>query len=108
MPTIFLVLIYLENCVHITRFFSTENRLRYFRSSLVRHVADKTGAGNDYGISNDIGIIWPPSCAPIVVTIYSVHNKKNTTRRDDVIASAKNLVINEFAQTDKCMKRKYD
>jgi beta-lactamase class A len=71
-------------------------------------VADKTGAGDDYGISNDIGIIWPPSCAPIVVTIYSVHNKKDTTRRDDVIASATRMLINEFAQTDKCVKRKYD
>jgi beta-lactamase class A len=71
-------------------------------------VADKTGAGDDYGISNDIGIIWPPSCAPIVIAIYSVHNNKNTTRRDDIIASATRLVINEFAQTDGCVKRKYD
>ncbi len=62
-------------------------------------VADKTGAGDDYGISNDIALIWPPRCAPIVVTIYSVHNKKDTTRRDDVIASATRIVIHEFAKT---------
>ncbi|ASQ46176.1 class A beta-lactamase [Legionella clemsonensis] len=67
-------------------------------------VADKTGSGNGYGISNDIGIIWPPSCAPIVVTIYSVHNEKATTPRDNVIASATRLIIKEFAQTDKCIK----
>lgn len=68
-------------------------------------VADKTGSGNDYGISNDIGIIWPSSCPPIVVAIYSVHNKKNTTRRDDVIATATRILINELAQANACMKK---
>lgn len=67
-------------------------------------VADKTGAGDDYGISNDIGIIWPPSCAPIIVTIYSVHNKKDAARRDDVVASATRMLINEFAQMGWCIK----
>ncbi|OGT46874.1 MAG: hypothetical protein A3E83_08945 [Gammaproteobacteria bacterium RIFCSPHIGHO2_12_FULL_41_20] len=67
-------------------------------------VADKTGAGNDYGISNDIGIIWPPNCAPIVIAIYFGHNKKDTTRRDDILASSTQLVINEFAKTDSCLK----
>jgi len=68
-------------------------------------VADKTGAGNDYGISNDIGIIWPPNCAPIVIAIYSGHNKKDTTRRDDILVSSTRLVINEFAKTDSCLKK---
>lgn len=66
-------------------------------------VADKTGAGNDYGISNDIGIIWPPNCAPIVIAIYSVHNKKDTIPRDDILVSSTQLVINEFAKTDSCL-----
>lgn len=67
-------------------------------------VADKTGAGNDYGISNDIGIIWPLNCAPIVIAIYSGHDKKDTTRRDDILVSSTQLVINEFAKTDSCLK----
>jgi beta-lactamase class A len=67
-------------------------------------VADKTGAGNDYGISNDIGIIWPTNCPPIVVAIYSIHNKKNAVRRDDVIASATRMLINEYSRTDQCIK----
>lgn len=67
-------------------------------------VADKTGAGNDYGISNDIGIIWPKNCAPIVIAIYSGHTKKDTTRRDDILVSSTQLVINEFAKTDSCLK----
>ncbi len=67
-------------------------------------VADKTGASNSYGISNDIGIIWPPKCAPIVIAIYSIQNKKDSTRRDDVIASATHMLLDEFAKTDQCIK----
>lgn len=66
-------------------------------------VADKTGSGTDYGISNDIGIIWPSNCAPIVVAIYSVHNKKDALTHNDLIASITRNVINELAQTDKCI-----
>ncbi len=59
-------------------------------------VADKTGAGSDYGISNDIGVIWPPNSAPIVVSIYSINNKKDAARRDDVIAQATRIIIDGF------------
>jgi beta-lactamase class A len=62
-------------------------------------VADKTGSG-DYGITNDIGIIWPPKCAPIVVAMYFIQNKKDATQHPDVIASATRILINEFARTD--------
>lgn len=68
-------------------------------------VADKTGSG-DYGVTNDIGIIWPPKCAPIVVALYFIHNKKDAPRRDDIIASATSLLISEFSRTDKCIQLK--
>ena len=32
-------------------------------------VGDKTGTG-ERGTSNDVGVIWPPGRAPIVVTVY--------------------------------------
>lgn len=66
-------------------------------------VADKTGSGTDYGISNDIGIIWPSNCAPMVIAIYSVHNKKDALAQNDLMASVTRNVINEFAHTDKCI-----
>lgn len=69
-------------------------------------VADKTGAGNDFGIANDIGIIWPAKCAPIVVTIFTVHKKKDSERRDDIVASATRILLEEFAKTDQCIKLK--
>ncbi|MBA2654186.1 MAG: class A beta-lactamase [Gammaproteobacteria bacterium] len=67
-------------------------------------VADKTGASNEYGISNDIGIIWPPNCAPIVVVIYSVHHTKDASRRDDILAAATRIIIDGFTKTDSRLK----
>jgi len=69
-------------------------------------VGDKTGTGFHYGTTNDIAIIWPPKCAPIVVTIYYSHNKKDAPKREDIIASATHILLDEFAKTDQCIKLK--
>ena len=66
-------------------------------------VADKTGSG-DYGLTNDIGILYPPKCKPIIATIYFIQNKKEATGRPDILASATRILINELAQTDQCIK----
>lgn len=68
-------------------------------------VADKTGASDSYGISNDIAIIWPPKCAPIVVAIYTVQNKKDTIRRDDIVASTTRILLNDFSRTNACISK---
>ena len=65
-------------------------------------VGDKTGSGG-YGTRNDIGIIWPAKCSPIVVAIYTTQNKKDAVSRDDVIVSATRILINEFAGNDRCL-----
>ena len=61
-------------------------------------VADKTGGGNDYGITNDTGILYPLEGAPIVITIFFAQNKKDSPHRDDVIASVTRILVNEFTQ----------
>ena len=66
-------------------------------------VGDKTGSGN-YGATNDIGIVWPPNCQPIIIAIYFAQNKKDASLREDVIASATKMIINEFAHSDQCVK----
>lgn len=66
-------------------------------------VGDKTGTG-EYGTTNDVGIIWPKNCPPIVVAIYFTQNKKEAKPKDDVIASATQLILKEFANTNKCIK----
>lgn len=49
-------------------------------------VGDKTGTG-EYGTTNDIGIIWPPGSAPIILTIYFAQDKKDAAHREDVLAA---------------------
>ena len=66
-------------------------------------VADKTGSG-DYGIANDIGILWSPTCKPIVLAIYTVRNKRDAKSRDDIVASTTSVVLDEFAKNDPCFK----
>ena len=65
-------------------------------------VGDKTGGGA-YGTNNDIAILFPPHCAPIVMVIYFTQNKENAPRNDAVIVSTTKLVINQFAKNDKCL-----
>ena len=67
-------------------------------------VGDKTGTG-EYGTTNDIGIIYPSGCKPIVVTIYFTQVKKDAKPQEEVIASATKIVIDEFAKKDTCLKK---
>jgi beta-lactamase class A len=55
-------------------------------------VGDKTGTG-DYGTTNDIGVLWPPRSAPVVVAIYTTQGEKDSKARSDVIASATRIVV---------------
>lgn len=54
-------------------------------------VADKTGSGA-YGTTNDIGVIWPPDRAPIVLAIYITSDAADAPTRDDVVAEATRIV----------------
>lgn len=62
-------------------------------------VGDKTGTGFNYGTTNDIAIIWPPKCAPIVVTIYYTNKNKNAPKREDILATATRILLKDFART---------
>lgn len=54
-------------------------------------VGDKTGAG-DYGTNNDVGVLWPPTGAPIVLAVYLGFPAKDAPMRNDVVASAVRIV----------------
>jgi beta-lactamase class A len=58
-------------------------------------VGDKTGSG-DYGTANDIAVLWPPGSQPIVLAIYTTHSDAKAKYREDVIAAATGIVLNEF------------
>ncbi|QCP53870.1 class A beta-lactamase [Trinickia violacea] len=54
-------------------------------------VGDKTGTG-DYGTTNDIGVVWRPSGAPLVIAIYFTQPRQDASPRDDVLAAAARIV----------------
>ena len=67
-------------------------------------VGDKTGTG-EYGTTNDIGIIYPPGCKPIVVAIYFTQGIKDAKPQEEVIASATKIVIEDFSRKDLCLRK---
>ncbi|PFH29165.1 PEN family class A beta-lactamase, Bcc-type [Burkholderia sp. JKS000303] len=58
-------------------------------------VADKTGTG-DYGTTNDAGVMWPPSGAPIVLVVYYTQTRADAKAKDDVIAAAARIAVATF------------
>ena len=70
-------------------------------------VGDKTGSGFHYGTTNDIAVIWPPKCAPIIVTIFYSSNKKDAPKREDILASATRILLNAYAETDQCIQHNF-
>lgn len=50
-------------------------------------VADKTGAG-DFGTRNDIAVVWPPSRAPLVVSLLSDRRMPDAPSDDGLLAEA--------------------
>lgn len=70
-------------------------------------VGDKTGTGAYYGSTNDLGVIWPPKCAPIVLGVYYTHPDKHALKREDIDALVTKMVIKELAKNDKCIKQAY-
>ena len=54
-------------------------------------IGDKTGTGRD-GVTNDIGILYPPGRPPILVTAYSSGSKASSEKREAVLAEVGRLV----------------
>lgn len=67
-------------------------------------VGDKTGTGG-YGTTNDIAIIYPPNCKPIILVIYFTQKEKNAVPNESVVALVTKSVIHEFLKTDQCLHR---
>ncbi|MDN7489231.1 PEN family class A beta-lactamase, Bcc-type [Burkholderia sp. AU45274] len=58
-------------------------------------VGDKTGTG-DYGTTNDAGVVWSPSGAPIALAVYYTQARADARAKDDVIASVARIVVRAF------------
>ncbi len=68
-------------------------------------VADKTGTGGAYGTTNDLGIIWPPQCPPLIMAIYYTSENKSAATREDVVAAATRLLIQDLVQNEPCIRK---
>jgi beta-lactamase class A len=53
---------------------------------------DKTGSG-ERGTTNDIGVLWPPSGAPIVVTIYLTGTQASAEKRNATHAAVGRAIV---------------
>ena len=59
-------------------------------------VADKTGTGS-YGVTNDIGVAYPPGGAPVVVVVYTHGAVKDADSRSDIVAAATRTALAALA-----------
>jgi beta-lactamase class A len=55
-------------------------------------VGDKTGSG-ERGTTNDVGVIWPPQRAPILVAIYLTGTSASAEKRDATLAAVGQAVV---------------
>ena len=60
-------------------------------------VAHKTGTGG-YGPTNDIGVLYPPSGAPVIVAAY-YHAVSDDPKNEAVIAEATRMALAELGRT---------
>lgn len=65
-------------------------------------VGDKTGTGA-YGTTNDIGVIWPPHCKPIVISVYFTQHEKNAKPNERIIANSVSYAIKQLAFHHHCL-----
>ena len=54
-------------------------------------IGDKTGVG-EHGTTNDVGIMWPPGRAPVLVAIYLTETQASGERRNATIATVGRVV----------------
>jgi beta-lactamase class A len=59
-------------------------------------VGDKTGSGA-YGTTNDVGVIWPPGRAPILVAVYLTTTEAEPEHRDATLAAIGRSVAEALA-----------
>lgn len=67
-------------------------------------VADKTGTGYFYAVTNDIAVVWPPKCKPIILAVYYYRQDKKASKKEDMLGKVANIALHELAKNDACLK----
>lgn len=60
-------------------------------------VGDKTGSG-DFGVANDVAILWPAGRAPWILAVYTRGREKAAPMRNDIIAAVTRSVVDAWAR----------
>jgi beta-lactamase class A len=60
-------------------------------------VGDKTGAGADHAVRNDIAVVWPPDAPPIVMAVMSYRAAADAAYDDRLIADAASVVVRRLS-----------
>lgn len=60
-------------------------------------MGDKTGSG-DYGVANDVGIIWPTGRAPWILVVYTRGQEKSSPWNSEAIAAATRVVVDVWSR----------
>ena len=58
-------------------------------------VGDKTGSG-ERGSTNDVGILWPPDAAPLIVAAYLTQTAASMNERNEALAAVGEAVAAAF------------
>lgn len=59
-------------------------------------LADKTGGGSQYGVANDVGVVWPPDRAPLVLSVLSTKHAPEGPTDNPMVAKVAELVAAEL------------
>ena len=68
-------------------------------------VADKTGTGSQYGTTNDTAVLYPPSCQPVIITVFYSSKNPKANKREDIVAEATRLAVRQLAAHNSCIAR---
>ncbi|GGM06312.1 beta-lactamase [Streptomyces fumigatiscleroticus] len=55
-------------------------------------LADKTGGGTQYGVANDVGVVWPPDRTPLVLSVLSTKYDPDGPTDNPLVARTAALV----------------
>ncbi|WEF35059.1 class A beta-lactamase [Pseudoduganella chitinolytica] len=56
-------------------------------------VADKTGTAGSYGVANDIGVVYLPERAPIVLAVFTHSTDERAEARSEIVAEATSIAL---------------
>ncbi|MEV2230651.1 class A beta-lactamase [Streptomyces phaeochromogenes] len=59
-------------------------------------LADKTGGGSQYGVANDVGVVWPSGRPPLVLSVLSTKHAAEGPTENALVARAAALVAAEL------------